>query len=56
MKSPTHLRSALEVESNKFNHYRKSLTLRGLIDTQKDGCITLALPRFEKFVEANVVG
>lgn len=44
------IRETLNMDANKFNQYRKRLSMRGLIDVSKYGIIEFALPRFAEFI------
>lgn len=43
--------SVAEMDSNKFNQYRKRLKDHGIIDVSQYGKISFALPRFKEFVK-----
>ena len=45
------IREAADMDPNKLNQYRRRLKERGLIDIQKYGAISFALPRFKEFLE-----
>ena len=45
------IRETLQMDANKFNQYRRRLSMRGLIDISKYGMIEFALPRFAEFIE-----
>ena len=44
------IRETVKMDANKFNQYRKRLSIRGLIDVSRYGIINFALPRFSNFV------
>ena len=43
--------AASEMDSNKFNQYRRRLKEQGIIDVSQYGKISFALPRFKEFVK-----
>ena len=45
------LREQLEMSSEQFSVYRERLKRKGVIDTRKYGKISMALPRFEEFIQ-----
>lgn len=44
------IRNNIELESNKFNQYRKRLIEKGIIYSKEKGYIMFCLPLFKEFV------